>query len=259
MHSSPTYGDEELLPLVGGSGGSGGGSGDAQYTGGSGGAGGGAIRICSDVSITANNLFANGGNGGSAQGRAYLGGAGSGGAIHLQAPIMATNYVSAAGGYEAYPIQSYASNGRIRIDTNKFSTYGYPDEIVPAPFSSSFLPGAFGGVPLPTPPTVTITSINGVTKKSNGVPIDTQPLNMYSPPDLTFSSATTGNVPVVVSTTGIPSGTKVTFYLYSATDGVVSLGKPDVTVTATVTSNTATLNIPSLPAGVNRLFVRAVF
>ncbi len=256
---SPVYGNQELLPLVGGSGGSGGGSSDPNYTGASGGAGGGAIRICSDTSISIYQLYANGGYGGNASGQQGVGGGGSGGAIHLQAPTVTIspygNGISAIGGYDYYT-NGRASTGRVRIDSNSLSG---SNNVSPAPFLSSLLPGNYDGVPLPTPPTVTVVSINGVTKKSNGVPIDTQPLNMYSPADLTFSAPATGVVPVVVNTTGIPSGTKVTFYLYVATDDNVSPGTPDIAVQATVTSNTATLNIPSLPAGVNRLFVRAVF
>ncbi len=122
-----TYGDQEVLPLVGGSGGSGGASTSATYTGASGGGGGGAIRICSDVSISVGpnasgaGIYANGGNGGRGASGGGNGGAGSGGSIHLQAPsvtIKTFSSLNAIGGYDYSTITNSGSVGRIGIDTN---------------------------------------------------------------------------------------------------------------------------------------------
>jgi hypothetical protein len=135
--------------------------------------------------------------------------------------------------------------GRIRIDTNNLSG----GATNPPAYFSSLLTGPYAGVPLPTPPTITVVSINGIA-------VPGQPQNRYSPPDVTITPQATGAVPIVVSTTGIPDGTTATFYI--ATDSSVSPGAPDIAQTATVTGNTATLNV-TLPAGVNRLYVRAVF
>jgi hypothetical protein len=119
----------------------------------------------------------------------------------------------------------------------------------PAPFLSSLLTGPYDGVPLPTPPTLTVVSINGIA-------VPAQPKNNYSPPDITITPAATGNVPIVIATNGIPNGTTATFYI--ATDSSVSPGAPDIVSTATINNNTATLNV-TLPSGVNRLYVRAAF
>lgn len=246
--SSTTYGNPELLPLVGGSGGSGAASPSSAYTGAGGGAGGGAIRICSDVSITINQLYANGGNGGNPGTGSSYGGAGSGGAIHLQSPTVTLTYYSGAdiqavGGSETYV--GSTSSGRIRIDTNNLNG----GATNPPAYFSSLLTGPYDGVPLPTPPTLTVVSINGLA-------VPGQPQNRYSPPDVTISPAATGNVPIVIATSGIPNGTTATFYI--STDSSVSPNAPDIVQTATVNNNAATLNV-TLPAGVNRLYVRAVF
>jgi hypothetical protein len=244
--SSATYGNPQLLPLVGGSGGSGTASTSAQYTGAGGGAGGGAIRICSDGPLTINQLYANGGDG-AIYGPSYAG-AGSGGAIHLQSPSVTLNYgggeyIQAVGGSQ--PGIGSTSVGRIRVDTNNL----VGGATNPAAYFSSLLTGPYDGVPLPTPPTITVASINGIA-------VPGQPLNRYSPPDVSITPAVTGAIPIVVNTTGIPNGTTATFYI--ATDSSVSPGSPDIVQTATVNNNTATLNV-TLPAGVNRLYVRAVF
>jgi hypothetical protein len=249
--SSSTYGMQELIPLVGGSGGSGAWSSDPLFIGASGGAGGGAIRICSDTSITINGLlFANGGPAGASTYIAggainYGGGAGSGGAIHLQSPSVTIGVdaaVQAKGG--VYANNAFASPGRIRIDANTLTG----NRISPEPYViTPLLAGDYGGVPLPTPPTITVVSIGGQT-----VPV--QPANTLSPPDVSINNS--GSVPILVKTQGIPNGTIATFYI--ATDSNASPASADIVTTATVNSGNATLNV-TLPTGVNRLYVRAVF
>jgi hypothetical protein len=60
----------------------------------------------------------------------------------------------------------------------------------------------------------------------------------------------------VVNTTNVPNGTTATFYV--TTDASISPAANDIITTATVNSNAATLNV-TLPQGVNRIMVRAVF
>jgi hypothetical protein len=252
------YGNAALQPLVGGSGGSGGKAG-TTFPGAGGGAGGGAIRICSDASITiptqtgsVNGFYAiqsRGGDGGLGNwlstGGGFDGGAGSGGSIHLQAPTVTlgtpnfNGILYAAGGNQndnggggSYDV---GSAGRIRIDANNIVT---TSSVFPAP-----VVGTFTAVPLPNPPTVRITSINGVAVAAN-------PKNNVAAPDVTIN--TTGSVPIVVQTANVPNGTSARFYV--STDP----GGTDIVQTATVTSNTATLNV-ALPSGVNHIFVRATF
>jgi hypothetical protein len=252
-NASSTYGNALLLPLVGGSGGSGGGSSNASYSGGSGGAGGGALRICSDVSITmgeAGQLLANGGVGGAAATNDLTtgaGGGGSGGAIHLQAPSVTEGIIISAMG--AALTASPGSPGRIRIDTNNLASPSIGLTLLPVPLVGPFLPGPYGGVPLPVSPTVTVASIAGI-----NVPV--QPGNAYTLPDVIINPAAPANVPIIIKTTNVPDGTTATFYI--ATDTNFSPAAPDIVTTATIKTNTATLNV-TLPQGVNRLFVRAVF
>ena len=162
----------------------------------------------------------------------FEGGAGSGGAIHLQAPtitIGGVGSVSAAGG--AYADNAFASVGRIRIDANSFT--GSTGRVSPEPYViTPLLAGQYGGVPLPTPPTVTVVSIGG-----QAVPV--QPTNTLSPPDVSINSA--GSVPVVLKTSGIPDGTTAMFYV--ATDSNASPGSADTITSATVNQGSATINV----------------
>ena len=111
--SGGRYGNQTLVPLIGGSGGAG--MGDQIPDGsnyGGGGGGGGAMLIASDVGIHfvggTGTINANGGNG-YIDGRRYTAG-GSGGAVRLVAPrVSGSGYINARGGQEA-------GRGRIRID-----------------------------------------------------------------------------------------------------------------------------------------------
>ncbi len=110
---SMAYGNPQLIPLIGGSGGSGGN--DSRYCGpGNGAAGGGAILIASARTITvgpAGIIHAPGGNGYSG-GCGFLGAYGSGGAVRLVADT-----VEGSGRIEALGRNS----GRVRIEANTAS------------------------------------------------------------------------------------------------------------------------------------------
>lgn len=245
------YGNAALQPLVGGSGGSGGRvTAGSPGSGGGGGAGGGAIRICSDTSITVSStgvlqpgaIYANGGNAG--PGGETAGGPGSGGAIHLQAPTVSVSptisgsaSLSAKGGSHPSTSWDVASSGRIRIDTNSALN---PETIGATPVPAT---GPFIAAPLPQSPTARIVSINGVSLSAN-------PTNSAASPDVTLTSSLP--VPVVVQTSNVPNGTLARFHVSS--DSAV----PDFVQSATINNNTATLSVP-LPQGVSHLFVRVTF
>jgi hypothetical protein len=193
--------------------------------------------------------LANGGVGGAAATNDLTtgaGGGGSGGAIHLQAPSVTEGITISATGA---PGLSAGSSGRIRIDTNNLASPYVGLTLLPVPLVGPFLPGPYGGVPLPVSPTVTVASIAGI-----NVPV--QPGNAYTLPDVIINPAAPANVPIIIKTTNVPDGTTATFYI--ATDTNFSPAAPDIVTTATIKTNTATLNV-TLPQGVNRLFVRAVF
>jgi hypothetical protein len=249
-----TYGNGNLQPFIGGSGGSGGyPASNGINTGPGGGAGGGALRITSDVSILVSRqaqgccsnsagIYANGGNSGAPAGSPAAGG-GSGGSIHLQAPTITlgrdtNDFVTANGGY-ANPNccggPEYGSAGRIRIDTNALQNNA---TVSPTP-----VVGPLVDVPLPTnQPTVTVVSIGGV-----NVPI--QPTAAYTVPDISVNNM--GNIPIVINTTNIPN---TTINLYISTEP----GTADSIVPVTLTNGTGSANI-TLPQGVSRFVVRATW
>ena len=260
---SVAYGNGNLQPFLGGSGGSGGYPNAATTsTGPGGGAGGGAIRISSDVSITvsraafgccgnAARITANGGNGGaySSGGNStstfIIGGGGSGGAIHLQAPLVnlgadANDTLTAIGGFgTAYAGDAGNSDrgsaGRIRVDTDNLQGGAI---ITPTPLVNPLV-----NVPLPTNmPAVTVVSINGT-------PVPSSPNNSYSAPDLSINN--TGNIPVVITTRNIPN---TTISLHVTTEA----GTADSVTPVTLTNGTGTGNI-TLPPGVSRFVIRATW
>lgn len=106
-----TYGNERIIPLIGGSGG---GASRGSYAW-SGAGGGGAILIAAQRTIdlpSANGIFANGGGGPSGYG------SGSGGAIRLISDRLAGSaYLQAAAG-------GYGSAGRIRVEANEITYNG---------------------------------------------------------------------------------------------------------------------------------------
>jgi len=152
---SGTYGNPQIIPLIGGSGGSG------YYTSQNGGAGGGAILIAVTRTITVNGYcHADGGGAGYTWD-------GSGGAIRLVAnQITGTGTLEALGGYGAP-----TSVGRIRLEANSFSggitvnppgpgvTPSNPATIFPATNLNMWLSGEpANNVMATTPPTFTSTT-----------------------------------------------------------------------------------------------------
>jgi hypothetical protein len=124
------YGNDYLLPLLGGSGG-GGGVGFTAYRGTGGGGGGGAILIAASGTINVvGSISANGGGSGSAGGTnsGSTGGGGSGGAIRLVATAITGNgTISATGGTAGDSTWQYwlrggnGAAGRIRLEAEQFS------------------------------------------------------------------------------------------------------------------------------------------
>lgn len=168
-YSPSTYGNVQVLPLIGGSGG----AGSRQTYFSNGGGGGGAILIVAQGTITVDGSIT--AEGGAAQSR---GGGGSGGAIRLIAEELAgVGTLSAIGGTS--PSGFTGGNGRIRLEAN---TVGHSWSILPR--TSAFAPD----VPLliwppDTAPTVQITSV-----ASSAVPAN--PTGSTSLPDFTLVGTT---------------------------------------------------------------------
>ncbi len=187
-----------LLPLVGGGGGGGGLISSSDQWGGGG--GGGAIVIASAPRITASGpglLRAKGGSGGGGSGGTrFAAGGASGGAIRLVAPeVTGSGQLTAAGGASGNSGR-VGGPGRIRIES---FTVGFTGTTIPRA-SSSAAPGPVvpvGNPGLMTLPTLTITSIGGLTPPAT-------PAATYATADVSLPSGTSNPVSVTVTATNIP-------------------------------------------------------
>lgn len=178
-----------LMPLFGGSGGGGGSA--TSTNGGGGGGGGGAILIASSETITlSGSITANGGTGAIGGGNG-TGGSGSGGAIRLAAKtITGTGSLTVGGG----------TTGRIRLEAYSFSYTGTNSTTAsvvnaPGPISAASNPSLLGGLP-----TLTFSSIGGMSPPSN-------PTGSTATPDLQLVAGTTNPVSVSLAATNTPVGT----------------------------------------------------
>jgi len=225
------YGNAELLPLIGGSGG-GGGSGDLGSTSAGGGGGGGAILIASSTTITlTGTINARGGNGG---GGNNPGGGGSGGAIRLVATAIAgtngTLDVRGGSGNSGVGIGSGGgSGGRLRLETYTNSATVNVSNIPP----SVALPSA---IALANGPTLTITSIGGVTTPA-------APRAAFNAPDVTLPASITNPVTVALAGANIPPGTAVVVAVNGQTGGS-TVASTTLIGTATATTASASVFIP---------------
>lgn len=208
-----TYGNVNMLPLVGGSGG-GGGAGGSVLPGTGGGGGGGAILIAASgtISVTG-SILADGGLPVSAtttNGRGARGGGGSGGAIRLIATTISGNgTISAAGGSYSgefsnqsvgssyYVCTSYDNGahnggpGRIRLESETLTRTAATNPL--------YVGGAPGPSFVPGLPSLRIASIAGLavpaTPTGNG--------------DVTLSPDAPNPVTVAFVTSGITVGTSI--------------------------------------------------
>jgi hypothetical protein len=243
-----TYGNENVIPMIGGSGG-GGGSAAATASGGGGG-GGGAILIASNKTITINGPINAKGGGGYGGGGLYAtygaGGGGAGGAIKLIAETIegngGINAHGGGGGFGGkYRNGGAGGAGRVRLEagtvnrtaaTNPDYTFGYP--------STVFVVNV---------PELRISSIAGVAVPEN-------PSGAFGSPDITLPSGTTNPVAVGVSAENVPVGTTVTV------TSVPEYGSPatsTTTLSGTAESSTASLEIELSTAYQCILTVTATF
>lgn len=237
-----TYGNIQLVPLIGGSGGSGGcvASSDAatDAAGGTGGGGGGAIRIVSSASIAVTGLIsAVGGAGGLGRSGGTSGGGGAGGAIHLIAPTISGNGTLYAFG------SGSAGWGYISLNAanNTFTGSDTAGDVTPTirPLLAPPLP-SFASVP-----TVTITQVNGVA-------VAQPPQGAFQTPDVTINSASVVNI--VITAVGVPIGTQVQLNIQSELGPDQNITCPGLT--GTVASSTATCTA-SFPTSVSRILASA--
>jgi hypothetical protein len=225
------YGNDFLVPLIGGSGG--GGSIETPPFAATGGAGGGAILIASSGTITiTGSITANGGQGG------VNAGSGSGGAIRLVAPTISGAGSLSAVGKGSNNCGAGSSNGRIRLEAFQHSLTGtinpVPRRGVP---SSIFLPE----IPL----SLRVASIASA-------PAPATPGGAFTSPDVTINSASA--VDVTIEAKGIPPGTVVTLVVLPETGIDVVTDSPPLTGTLQQSSTTVSVTVPP---GYSRMYVRA--
>lgn len=231
------YGNQRLLPLIGGSGG-GGGGGHSSSGSAPGGGGGGAILIASSTSINLNgSITANGGNGGCCPGG---GAGGSGGGIKLVANSISGNgSITAIGGAASYQA-GRGGQGIVRLEattntlipTNPAYTYGLPTIVFPT-----------------NPPALRITSIGGTD-------VPASPTGAYNQPDILLPSNTPNPVVVNVSADNIPLPNSVNITVIpqiadaTAISASTALSGTDQasTASASVTLSTAYANVVTAQA-----------
>jgi hypothetical protein len=180
-----SYGNANILPLIGGSGGGGGYYSTSIVTTNHGGGGGGSILIAASGTITfSGTINAKGGAGSNA------GGNGSAGGIKLLANTITGTGAGASGALDAS--SSTGGYGRIRLEAYQLSYYGTSTPAYTYGIPSS----VFGSAS----PSIAITSIGGIN-------VPTAPTGSYVNPDITLSAGTTNPITVNISATNIPVGT----------------------------------------------------
>jgi hypothetical protein len=238
------YGNNFLMPLLGGSGG----GGASIGYGGSG--GGGAILIAANSQIDVmGGILANGGNGASG----YQGGSGgSGGAIRLVSTIISgAGQVSAnggsgmGGGYSAYwgwvYITTSAGSGRIRFDTFQNNFGGQINGVFTQGFQPIIIPVAGQGVQL---------SIARVA----GAAVSSTPTGQLVSPDAIISGQQANPIPIVVNCSNLPLDTLITVTVKPASGASVSA--VGYNTTGTMASSTATVSL-TMPRGGGIIYATA--
>ena len=149
-YTATTYGNPQIVPLIGGSGG----AGSTHFNYSNGGGGGGAILIAAQGTITVDGLIR--AKGGSTQSR---GGGGAGGAIRLLSETLAGAGTLDVTGGSPGVVGHTGGNGRIRLETNT-PTHA----LSTVPRTTDYPPDSPVLIwPASNAPTVTITGVGGST------------------------------------------------------------------------------------------------
>lgn len=213
------FGNQFLIPLLGGSGGGGG-------QGFGGGGGGGAIIIA------ASNIEINGGVKAEGGLSPWGGGNGSGGAIRLYASnISGSGMLDVAGGSGNSTWNMSGGAGRIRIDTYKNEFWGVITGLSSQGFQPIIIPSA-GQLPQ-----LTIASVAGV-------PVAESPTGEISTPDSVVSAQQPNPIPIVVQCSNLPLNTQITLSIKPMTGSAVSAVGYNSTGTQAYSTAIISINIP---------------
>jgi len=234
------YGNNYLIPLVGGSGGGGGNNDNA-------GSGGGAILIAANNQINiAGSILSKGGDGFISCG--YLcsssGAGGSGGAIRLVATIISGGGTISANGGAGYVGRSFfdgysggnpegdsAGSGRIRFDTFQDSFNGQVNGVFTQGFQPIIIPVAAQGVQL------SITSVAGAS-------VSATPNGQLVSPDAIISGQQANPIPIMVNCANLPLNTLITVTVKPTSGASVSAVGYNTTGTLASSSATVSLTMP---------------
>lgn len=223
----PTYGNAQVQPLLGGSGGSGNRWANGDNAGG--GAGGGAILIAAATAIQLGSqgaIRANGGDGNNGNGACILdnsSGGGSGGAIRLIADsVSGTGALSAVGGI--FNTTSLGGSGRIRVEGNSVTlpASGPNYSLSPAGTVAALWPDS-------SAPSVRIIMVGDQSAPSD-------PASSFGFPNQDVSLANAGTTPVRIEATNMPIN-------WTVTVRKVPLSGEDMKATAAFVSGDDTLSI----------------
>lgn len=228
-----TYGNPELLPLIGGSGGSGlpGNCID-------GGAGGGAILIAANGTISFINNSEIHSNGGWGNRQNYAAGGGSGGGIRLLADtVSGTVILNAPPGYGAYP----GGHGRIRVEGNSLQN-----------LIATSTPQLTMGTPNPVWPPANTPQVQATMIAGHPIASDPRGNLIFPNTDVTFSNA--NPLTLQIEASNVP-------LTWSMQARVVQKSGPEIIGAATFQSGTEAASIwtasLTLPNGISAIQVRA--
>lgn len=240
-YSSSIYGNQFLVPLIGGSGGGG-----LSYCsqGGGGGGGGGALLIAASQSIELNGgISSRGGYGGFYNCGPYgYGGGGSGGAVRFVAQkLRGSGNIDVNGGIGPGCCSIRAGQGRVRFDTFENNFGGTLNGVFTQGFQPIIIPTAGQGVQL------AITSVGGV-------PVSASPTGGIGTPDAVLSAQQSNPISIVVHCSNIPLNTQITVSVKPANGAAVSA--TGYNNTGTLSSSTATISI-NMPRGGGLIYATA--
>lgn len=233
------YGNNFLVPLLGGSGGGGG------YNSAGGGGGGGAILIAASGQILLyGQILANGGAGVAEYrnpGPNAVGGGGSGGAVRIvTSKIVGSGSISTAGG-SSYYNNGAGGSGRVQFDTFENDFGDSINGVFTQGYQSIIIPVAGQGVQL------SIASVAGAA-------VSATPNGQIVTPDAIISGQQANPIPIVVSCANLPLNTPVTVTVKPASGASVSV--VGYNTTGTLASSTATVSL-TMPRGGGIIYATA--
>ena len=240
-----SYGDESLIPLIGGSGGGGGGV-SFNYTiiGPGGGGGGGAILIAASGEVTINGIIraSGGGPGDHIPGQTGFAGYGSGGAIRIVATsLKGTGHITAISDNGSNGVGGGVGRIRLEFEDNEMNF----SNVNPRPSVSDPKPIFINDMP-----TLRISSVGGFNA----------PANPTGHKDIVLPGITSNPVMVEVETFNVPVDTQLILRATPERGGQAAVvqNDPSFVVEGSFSAGSATTSI-ALPNGNSVLSLQATF